>query len=128
MSLDDSLRDAQRTSDMLRGAAVGTWRCDLPFDRLAWDEQAKAHCHLPPDAEVTIGIFYDRVHAEDRARVEAAIESCIAAKLPFDAESRPVSPDGGRVTWIRAIGRPSYDAAGKPVRFDGISLDVTARK
>jgi len=128
MGLEDSLRDNQRRDELLQGAAVGTWRCDAPFDRIALDAQSTAHFHLGPESSVTMAIFYDRVHPDDRARVEAAIESCIAARLPFDHEYRMVSADGATVTWIRAMGRASYDAGGKPVRFDGVSLDVTRRK
>jgi len=128
MGLEDSLRDNQRRDELLQGAAVGTWRCDAPFDRMALDPQSTAHFHLGPESSVTMSVFYDRVHPEDRARVEAAIESCIAARLPLDSEYRMVSPDGARVTWVRAVGRASYDATGKPVRFDGVSLDVTPRK
>ena len=128
MGPEDVLPDSQRQTELLRGAAVGTWRCDAPFDRMALDAQSTAHFHLGPESSVAMAVFYDRVHPEDRARVEAAIESCIAARLPFDSEYRMVSPDGARVTWVRAVGKASYDATGKPLRFDGVSLDVTARK
>ncbi len=34
----------------------------------------------------------------------------------------------GRYRWVRANGRTFYDGAGQPVRFDGITQDITARK
>ena len=33
----------------------------------------------------------------------------------------------GRERWVRAIGRGFYDPSGSPVRFDGMTVDVTAR-
>jgi two-component system, NarL family, sensor kinase len=45
----------------------------------------------------------------------------------YDVEYRTVAPDG-RERWVRAIGRTFYDDTGKPVRFDGITQDITARK
>jgi signal transduction histidine kinase/ActR/RegA family two-component response regulator len=38
-----------------------------------------------------------------------------------------VSPDG-REKWIHAIGHPQYDEDGLPIRFDGVSMDVTRQK
>jgi signal transduction histidine kinase/ActR/RegA family two-component response regulator len=128
MGLEESLADGRRRTELLRGAAVGTWCCDLPLGRLTLDEQATTHFQLAAGANVTMVMFYDRVHPEDRARLEAAIESCIAARLPLDAEYRMASPDGSRVTWVRMMGRAAYDASGRAERFDGVSLDVTARK
>ena len=30
--------------------------------------------------------------------------------------------------WLRAIGRAFYDASGRPLRFDGVSVDITRQK
>ena len=94
---------------------------------MIWDATVKEHFHLPSNAEVTIATFYERLHPEDRDRTRRAIEQSIAEKLPYDIDYRTVSPDGASVKWIRATGRGFYDAAGSPTRFDGITIDVTAR-
>ena len=112
---------------VVKGANVGVWYCPLPFDRLIWDEKVKEHFHLPPDAEVTIDTFYERLHPDDRESTRQAIERSILARAPYDIDYRTVSPDGQRVRWIRAIGRGFYDAAGNPTRFDGITIDITER-
>jgi PAS domain S-box-containing protein len=112
---------------VVKGANVGVWYCPLPFDKLIWDATVKEHFHLPFDAEVTIDIFYERIHPEDRDRTRRAIEQSIGEKQPYDIDYRTVSPDGASVKWIRATGRGFYDAAGNPTRFDGITSDVTAR-
>ena len=62
---------------VLRGAEVGVWYCPLPFDKLIWDERVKEHFHLPPNADVTIDTFYERLHPEDRERTRTAIERSI---------------------------------------------------
>src|SRR4051812_19775918 len=112
MGLEEPLPDHHRIAELLRGAAVGTWSCDLPLDRIAIDAQASAHFHLGPHTTtVALGALFDRVHPDDRSRLEASIESCIAARLPFDSEFRAVSTEGANVTWVRMIGRASYDAA-----------------
>jgi len=109
-------------------AEVGIWYCPLPFDRLIWDERVKSHFHLDPAAEVTIATFYERLHPDDRERTRAAIEQSIATRLPYDIDYRTISADGKHTKWIRAVGRTFYDERGKPIQFDGVTLDITVRK
>jgi PAS domain S-box-containing protein len=117
---------------MLGAVDVGLWYCDIPFDELQWERKVKEHFWLPPDARVTIDTFYERLHPDDRARTRAAIDRSIAAHEPYDIEYRtvapPESPDAGAVRWLRAIGYTGYDERGTPVRFDGITVDITRQK
>jgi PAS domain S-box-containing protein len=125
---EQMLRQHQERLELVaKGAQVGFWFCDLPFDKLIWDDLVKEHFWLPPDVDVTIDTFYERLHPDDRERTRAAIEKSNAENVPYDIEYRTISGDG-REKWIRAMGRTFYDAAGKPTRFDGITLDITARK
>ncbi len=118
----------ERWEFVRRSSGVGFWYCDLPFDVLQWDEQVKAHFHLAPDAEVTIHTFYDRIHPDDREPTREAIELSIANRLPYDVDYRTVDPETETVTWVRAIGRTFYAGDGTPIRFDGVTLDVSDRK
>lgn len=120
-------RDRERFSLVSQCAEVGFWFCDLPFEELLWDARVKEHFWLPPDARVTMEVFYERIHPQDRERTRQAIAASIANKGRYDIEYRTVSPEG-RVKWIRAIGQTFYDDIGTPVRFDGVTLDVTQRK
>lgn len=117
----------ERLDMVAQSTELGFWYCDLPFDRLNWDAKAKEHFGLPPDAEVTIDTFYQRLHPDDREGTRQAIDQAIAHGARYDVDYRTVGLDG-RVRWVRAIGHPYYDDAGKPIRFDGITLDITDRK
>jgi signal transduction histidine kinase/PAS domain-containing protein len=121
-------RSGDRMELVLRSVEVGVWFCPLPFDKFIWDARVKGHFHLEPDAEVTVETFYERLHPEDRERTRASIEESIAARTPYDIDYRTVSPDGQRTKWIRAVGRAFYDEAGRPTRFDGVTVDMTQRK
>ena len=124
-----SRRRAEERSELVRQVSgVGFWYCDLPFDVLRWDDQVKAHFHLPPDAHVTIDTFYARIHPDDRGPTRAAIERSIAERVGYDVHYRTVAPDTGAEKWVRAIGRTFYAPDGGPVRFDGVTLDVTEPK
>ncbi len=125
---DETLRQHRERFDLVtRASQVGFWFCDLPFSKLKWDERVKEHFWLPPDAEVTIDTFYERIHPDDRERTRQAIASSNQNDEPYDIEYRTVSPEG-REKWIRAMGRTFYDAEHRPVRFDGLTLDITDRK
>jgi PAS domain S-box-containing protein len=118
----------ERLAFVRRSSGVGFWYCDLPFDVLQWDDLVKEHFHLPPEAVVTIQTFYDRLHPDDRAPTRQAIEQSIAARTPYDVHYRTTHPDTGAVKWVRAIGRTFYAADGNPIRFDGVTLDVSEQK
>ncbi len=113
---------------VVRGAHLGVWYCPLPFGELIWDEKVKEHFHLGPDEPVSIETFFERIHPEDRESTKLAIEYAIRTDTAYDIDYRTVSRDGRREKWIRAMGRAYYDEKYTPIRFDGITIDITARK
>lgn len=126
---EKKLKESEERFNFVReSSGVGFWYCDLPFDVLEWDERVKAHFHLPKDARVTIGTFYDRLHPEDRVSTRAAIERSIEEKTPYDVAYRTQDPNLKTERWIRAIGRTFYADDGSAKRFDGITVDITDQK
>lgn len=126
---EDALwRQRERSEFVAEGSDVGFWFCDLPFDKVIWDKRVKKHFWLTPDdTPVTMDIFYSLLHPDDREPTRRAIDNSINNNQQYDVEYRTIAPDG-RQRWVRANGRTFYDDAGKPVRFDGITQDITARK
>ena len=118
----------ERAAFVRRSSGVGFWYCDLPFDVLQWDELVKSHFHLPADAAVTIETFYDRMHPDDREPTRRAIERSIEGRTHYNTDYRTVHPATGAVKWVRAIGRTAYRSDGTPIRFDGVTLDVSEQK
>jgi PAS domain S-box-containing protein len=122
------LREQRERFDFATDAAqIGYWFCNLPFDKLIWDARVKEHFWLPPDAEVDIERFYQILHPDDRERTRGAIEQSIQNHSRYDVEYRSVSPKG-QERWLRAIGRTAYDDVGRPLRFDGVTQDITDLK
>jgi PAS domain S-box-containing protein len=125
---EELLRTHRERVDLVAQAAnVGFWFCDLPFEKLKWDNRVKEHFWLSPETEVTIDTFYERLHSDDRERTRQSIEESIYNRLPYDIEYRTISVDG-REKWIRAIGRTFYDPDMQPKSFDGVTLDITESK
>ena len=71
-------------------------------------------------------LWGEPIHPEDRPRMIALWQNA-AVDHTFDAEYRIVKP-GGEIRWIQGRGCFAGDAAGKVVRIDGISRDVTERR
>ncbi|XUW93349.1 hybrid sensor histidine kinase/response regulator (plasmid) [Burkholderia sp. M6-3] len=132
--LRPNLEPAEQTLDRLRRAVeaadIGTFYCPLPFSRLYWNARCKAHFWLAadtPDAEVDIDMFYRVIHPDDRERTRAAVEASIGTATPYDVEFRTVSPHGD-IHWLRAKGSVTFDADGRAIRFDGITIDISGQK
>jgi signal transduction histidine kinase/ActR/RegA family two-component response regulator len=126
-----ALREAAEAREALAlaldAAELGTFHCPVPLGEIIWNNTCKAHFWLPADAFVDIDIFYSIIHPDDRERTRTAITAAIEARLPYDVEYRTVSP-AGQCRWIRAKGRAYYSSAGEPVRFDGVTIDISHQK
>ena len=131
--LRPNLESAEETLDRLRRAAeaaeIGTFYVPLPLGRLYWNARCKEHFWLPadtPDDAIDIDVFYRAIHPEDRERVRVAVDASVHKGAPYDVEYRTVSPTGD-VRWLRAKGS-TYFEAGRAVRFDGITIDISTQK
>ena len=126
--LAEALRLSRERFDLVhQSIELGQWYCDLPFDKLDWNDTCKRHFGLPPDAEVTIDLFYELLHPNDRERTRLAVERSLAEHSSYDIDYRTIGPDG-QMRWIRAIGKGFYDECGHAKSFDGITIDMTDRK
>ncbi len=123
--------DLRRSREDLRlavaAARIGTFYCDWPLDKIIWNDTCKQHFFLPADADVDFALFYSLLHPDDREPTRRAIERALADRVEYDVEYRTLAADG-RARWVNAVGRFHYGADGDPIRFDGITLDITARK
>ena len=68
-----------------------------------------------------------RVHPEDRAKWQGAIDRAIGEKSDYEVEFRILLP-GGTVKYIHTVGHPVLNASGDLVQFVGSSMDISASK
>ncbi len=108
----------------VNASELGTFHWDLPRGIIRWNARCKTLFWLPVDAEINADIFNGVLHPEDREAVRQTIESCIQKGTPYRMVYRAVSPRG-EVRYILATGRTFYDDAGRALRFDGTTQDVT---
>jgi DNA-binding NtrC family response regulator len=69
--------------------------------------------------------FLDRIHADDRDRIVAALnQAMLLDRSEFDLEYRVVLPDG-TVKHIRSIAHPVADPSGQFFEYIGTAMDIT---
>jgi PAS domain S-box-containing protein len=68
-----------------------------------------------------------RIHPDDRARWQEAIDRAVVEKSDYDVEFR-ILPPGGAVKYIHTVGHPVSNQSGDLVQFVGSSTDITERK
>ena len=76
-----------------------------------------------PDRETVL----QRIHPDDRERVNAEAYEALHARRDFAFEFRIVLPDG-TVKYIESTGRPMFSAQGEGVEMVATHIDVTERK
>jgi PAS domain S-box-containing protein len=109
-------------------AGIGTWDYNLETGALSWDERLLdlfGYDTLSFDG--TIEAFQSRLHPDDRARVQNAMQSAIETCGDYSAEYRIVLP-GGDTRWVAARGRAIAGSSGKAIRLLGAAYDATAQR
>ncbi len=108
---------------------VGVFDWDPLSDRRIWTPQLDALYGMEPGSvEHTSEDWARRVHPDDLAEAQAAVQQCFRERRPeLENDYRIVRPDG-EVRWLANRARVTYDAAGKPVRVVGTCADITERK
>ena len=71
--------------------------------------------------------FEHLIISEDRHLVSTAA-SRASGEAPRDVEYRIRRPDTGEIRWIARKGELEYDEQGRPVRFAGVSRDITEQR
>lgn len=109
----------------LAASEVGIFDYDLRRGVVDWTrEEALMFGFAPDRLQVDFKEVNERIHPEDRPRMQEALDRAIARKGEYRAEFRVLKPGGG-VRWVRGIGQVTLDPQGEPVRIRGANLDFT---
>jgi len=85
----------------------------LGLPREAWNEPAR---------------WFELMHPDDRDQVVAQTRANAEGGEPWDVDYRMIAADG-RIVWLNDRGRcVERDQIGRPIRFQGVMLDVTTRR
>lgn len=129
---EESLRVSEERLRLALSAAngVGIWDWDVQNDRLYADSKIAQVYGIDP-ARAAEGAplteYVQKVHLEDRAHVEQAIAQTLRTGAEYSAEYRLMQEDGS-VRWVAARGRCILSPDGAPLRFAGVTTDISDRK
>ncbi len=117
------LAEAQRLSH------TGSWVWRVPErDALHLSEEwYRIYGFDPEDGMPTWEERLQRIHPEDRAKWQGALDRAITEKSDYEVEFRILLP-GGSVKYIHTVGHSVLNASGDLVQFVGSSTDITERK
>ncbi len=112
----------------MEAADLGAWDVNVRTGEAVWSQRhARMQGYEPSPGTVSIQRWKDRIHPDDLDRVMAEVERAQQAHGLFSVEHRTVWGDSGEERWLSLYGRFFYDEAGIPVRFSGVSIDITER-
>jgi two-component system cell cycle sensor histidine kinase/response regulator CckA len=98
--------------------------------RLILSESGYRHFGVPPDAEASYDAIVEGLHPDDRERVEGLLRKAQDPKSggEYLADYRAIGLTDQVERWLSAQGRVFFDPDGKPIRFVGVTMDITDRK
>ena len=127
-----ALRESEeRYALAMEGANEGHWDWDMASDRLFLSSKMKllegrdTHSVITTRAE---WMAQTVIHPADAPRFEAALADHFEGRTPrYECEYR-IRQSNGEWCWVLARGRCLRDGSGKPYRFVGSAIDVSAHK
>ena len=120
---------SERLALALQAGQIGTWHWDLLTGVVDRDSSMDQLLGIEPRSAVpSYEEYLERVHPDDRARLDQAFREALLAQTPHAAaEHRIVRPDGV-IRWVEAKAHLSFAGDGSPTQLVGIVMDITERR
>jgi PAS domain S-box-containing protein len=129
VAAEEELRSRERQlAETQRLARLGSWRWDVPENRVAWSDELYRIYGLEPEAfGASFEAYLARVHPDDVAEVKARLGQVLEEGGRFEFEERVLRPDGS-VRVLRSMGKAMLDPGGRPLRLVGACHDITEQR
>ena len=119
---------AERLAEAQRIGCMGNWDWDIVTSGLEWsDEIYRIFGLQPQEFGASYPAFIERVHPEDREKVERAVERAVRGEIDYSIDHRILLPDGG-IRTVHEQGEVYRNDQGQPVRMLGTVIDITQRQ
>jgi PAS domain S-box-containing protein len=113
------LLEAQRLSH------TGSWRHDLSTGAVTTSPEMLRMWGVRPEEDSSaIEFWFDRIHPDDRLRVQGAFADSEREKRDYEANYRILLPDGA-VRYHHSVGHAVVNESGDLSEFVGTAMDVT---
>jgi PAS domain S-box-containing protein len=130
ISTDRRLRESQHLVDLAQEAGhVGFFRYLFDADSVSWSAgQAKLFGIEHGPFEGTLKDWAQRIHPEDRERVEQGLRHMVSDTQPRQMlDFRVATPDGS-LRWLSTRLVLSFGDDGRPLQMIGVTVDMTDQK
>ncbi|MDQ2077251.1 PAS domain-containing protein [Marinimicrobium sp. ABcell2] len=130
-NVEAALRESEaRQARIIQASNDGIWewyadRGGFHFSNRCWEHLGyNEKDDLVNRGQNRLAVWRSHIHPQDLPKFDDTLASHMRGSGPFDIEYRIFGKEGD-VRWIRARGRASFDATGKPVRMSGTNMDIT---
>jgi PAS domain S-box-containing protein len=128
--LKEAQADLQRRWQYLEQAQKlshsGTFGWKVTGGELVWSEETRRILGFTDETSPTLDLVFDRIHPEDRDRMQQLKEHAVKNAMDLDVEHRILLPDG-IVKYIHAVAHAGRDSSGN-LEYMGVITDTTERK
>jgi len=114
------LAEAQRLSHS------GTFGWKVRSGELVWSDETYKILGLARETNPTLDLVFDRVHPEDRDRLQQLKDRATQNGMDLDVEHRILMPDGV-IKHVHVVAHAGKDKSGS-LEYAGIVTDITERK
>ena len=105
---------------------TGSFGWSVLSGEIYWSEETYNIFEQDRAVRPTLDLIFQRIHPDDRDRVQQTLDHAINEKTDFDIEHRLLMPDG-TVKHLHAIARASKTSSGN-LEYVGAVTDITATK
>jgi PAS domain S-box-containing protein len=116
-----------RLQHALAAGSVTAFDWDVRSGMSRRSENAAEILGFDPQQTVSGSSFLARVHPDDRARFKALVRGVRPDNPSYTITFRFIRPDG-REVWLEEASKAEFDAAGRLIRLEGLTRDITERK
>ena len=127
---EDKLRQSEAyLAEAQKLTHTGSWVWEVAPRRALHlsDEWYRIYGFDPEEGLITWDKRRGRIHPDDRAGQQQAIDRAINEKSDYEVEYRIILPRGA-VRHLHSVGHPVLDASGNLLQFVGSSTDITERR
>src|ERR1700756_2197899 len=114
------LAEAQRLSHS------GTFGWKVRSGELVWSDETYTILGFTRETNPTLDLVFDRIHPEDRDRVQQLRDRAAQNGMDLDVEHRILLPDGA-IRYVHAVAHAGRDRSGN-LEYMGVVTDITERK
>ena len=127
-SAEFEIRESEaRLEEATRIAQLGTYKLYWDTGKVHWSPQVYAIHGMPPGGVITLELYRDMIHPDDRELYDRTQQNQIDGKPVRGVEFRIIRKDGA-VRWLRKDARVLFDSDGEPYATFGTCQDITEAK